>query len=70
MGYHKRRKEDIITDYKGEEFLMGFNPSYLLDVLKNIKEENLAIEMTGSEKPAVIRVKDQYLYIVLPMQIV
>jgi len=62
-------REDLAAEYSGEDLLIGFNPAYLLDVLKCIKEEDVAIELTGPEKPAVIRIKDSYIYIVLPMQI-
>ncbi|MFC1808029.1 DNA polymerase III subunit beta, partial [Candidatus Omnitrophota bacterium] len=53
----------------GEEFAIGFNPTYLLDVLKNIDNASLNIELVGPEKPGVIRIGDDYLYIVLPMQV-
>lgn len=62
-------KEEIATQYKGEDFLIGFNPTYLLDVLKSIDGEELAIEFTGSEKPGVVRIEGNYIYIILPMQI-
>jgi DNA polymerase III subunit beta len=62
--------EDIEVLYPGPEIQVGFNPVYLLDVLKNIDEEMVAIEFAGPEKPGVLRVRDEYVYIVLPMQIV
>ncbi|MDD5504747.1 MAG: DNA polymerase III subunit beta [Candidatus Omnitrophica bacterium] len=62
--------EDIEVVYSGSEMQIGFNPAYLLDVLKNIEEERVEIEFTGPEKPAVLRIRDEYVYIVLPMQIV
>lgn len=63
-------KEEISASYKGSEMVIGFNPSYLLDVLKNIEEEEIELELTGPEKPGVLRTdKEEYIYIVLPMQI-
>ncbi|NQT95643.1 MAG: DNA polymerase III subunit beta [Candidatus Omnitrophica bacterium] len=62
-------QEDVEASYGGEGFLIGFNPTYLLDVLKAIGEQELAIELSGPDKPAVIRVDEEYIYIVLPMQI-
>jgi DNA polymerase-3 subunit beta len=62
-------KEDLVAEYGGEEFLVGFNPGYLMDALKTIEEKELEIELSGPEKPGVIRIKDDYIYIVLPMQI-
>lgn len=62
-------KEEIEIEYAGEELLIGFNPTYLSDVLKCVEEESMIIELTGPEKPGVIRIKDSYIHIVLPMQI-
>ena len=63
-------KEDLQAQYDGEEFLIGFNPAYLLDVLKNTGEKSVEIELAGGDKPGVIRIKEDYIYIVLPMQVI
>ena len=62
-------REEIETTYKGHEMTVGFNPSYLLDALKVIPKDELEIEVAGHDKPAVIRIEDWYLYLVLPMQL-
>lgn len=63
-------KEEIQTAYKGAELLIGFNPAYLLDVLKNIEQSEVELELTTPEKPGVLRINNSgYIYIVLPMQI-
>lgn len=62
-------KEEIEVKYTGNELLIGFNPTYLLEVLRSIDQEVVEIELTGPEKPGVIRISDTYIYIVLPMQI-
>lgn len=61
--------EALEVKYTGAELRIGFNPVYLLDVLRNIEEEQVCIELTGPEKPGVIRIREEYVYIVLPMQI-
>jgi len=61
--------EELQTQYNGQEFSIGFNPSYLIDVLKALPDENVALELPGPDRPGVIRTKDHYLYIVLPMQL-
>ncbi len=63
-------KEEIEIVYNGHEITIGFNPHYLIDVLKVIPKEELNIEISGPEKPAVIRIDDWYVYLVLPMQLV
>ena len=62
-------REEIEAAYKGKELTVGFNPHYIIEGLKNISEEDVALELEGPEKPGVIRTKDRYIYIVLPMQI-
>ena len=41
--------------------MVGFNPQLLIDFLKNINEEQVHMEILGSDKPAVMRLQD-YLY--------
>ncbi|MBI4432359.1 MAG: DNA polymerase III subunit beta, partial [Candidatus Omnitrophica bacterium] len=61
--------EELEVDYKGGEFAIGFNPIFLIDVLKNIDAENIHLGLTDPEKPAIIRNGRDYTYIVLPMQV-
>ncbi len=61
--------EEVQAKYNGSEFSIGFNPNYLVDVLRTLPDENLEMELPGPDRPGVIRTKDHYLYIVLPMQI-
>jgi DNA polymerase-3 subunit beta len=62
-------REELEVDYKGGEFIIGFNPSFLVDVLKNVEEEKVTFGVIDPEKPAVIRCGSDYTYIVLPMQV-
>ncbi|MBU1933268.1 MAG: DNA polymerase III subunit beta [Candidatus Omnitrophica bacterium] len=62
-------KEELETSYGGHDIAIGFNPSYLIDVLKVVPKDEIAIEILGPDKPAVIRVDDWYVYLVLPMQL-
>ncbi|HDZ77034.1 MAG TPA: DNA polymerase III subunit beta [Candidatus Omnitrophica bacterium] len=61
-------KEEIDIEYGAKELAAGFNPNYLIDVLKNLKSEDIEIELTDSEKPCVIR-QEGYVYVVLPMRL-
>ncbi len=61
--------EEIPATYNGSEFSIGFNPAYLVDVLKTLPDESVEMELPGPDRPGVIRTKDHYLYIVLPMQL-
>lgn len=61
-------REEVIVDYQGKEMIIGFNPNYLIDVLKNLSEEKIDLELTDGEKPGTIRING-YVYIVLPMRL-
>ncbi len=62
-------REEVSADYKGPELVVGFNPSYLIEVLKNLDKPDAELELTSPDKPGVIRTGDGYIYVVLPMQI-
>jgi len=61
-------REEVKVEYAGRELMIGFNPAYLMDVLKNLSEESVLFEVADSEKPGVIR-SNGYVYIVLPMRL-
>lgn len=61
-------REELVLEYLGKELVVGFNPTYIIDVLKNLQEEIINFEVTDAEKPGVIR-NNGYVYIILPMRI-
>ncbi len=67
--YIGEAREEVLVDYKGKDLTIGFNPDYLIDVLKNINEETVNFEVADPEKPGVIRIGSEYVYVVLPMQL-
>lgn len=60
--------EELGVEYQGRELVIGFNPVYLIDILKNLNDEIVNLELVDGEKPGVIRVSG-YVYIVLPMRL-
>jgi DNA polymerase III subunit beta len=60
--------EELMVEYQGREMVIGFNPVYLIDILKNLSDETVSLELTDGEKPGVIRISG-YVYIVLPMRL-
>lgn len=60
--------EELPVEYQGKELVIGFNPVYIIDILKNLNEETVDLEMSDGEKPGVIRLSG-YVYIVLPMRL-
>jgi len=63
-------REEMDAVYKGHEITVGFNPNYIMDVLKVIPQDDIALEVFGADKPAVVRIEDWFLYLALPMQLV
>jgi len=61
-------REEIAAEYEGPEMIVGFNPHFLIDFLKNVDQEQVDMELLGADKPAVMRLGD-YLYLALPMRI-
>lgn len=57
-----------LPDYDGPTVDIAFDPAYLTEMLRAIEGEPTAVlEMTDGTKPAVFRVGDGYLYLVMPL---
>lgn len=61
--------EEIAVKYGGSPLSIGFNPNYIMDALKNLNDQAIDFELQDPEKPGVIRTKEKYIYVVLPMQL-
>lgn len=61
-------REELKITYTGTEMIIGFNPQYMIEVLKNTNDQVIEVEFLGSDKPCVIR-KENYLYLALPMRL-
>ncbi|MBI4367758.1 MAG: DNA polymerase III subunit beta, partial [Candidatus Omnitrophica bacterium] len=62
-------KEEIQAEISGGDLTIGFNPIYILDVLKNLDTEEVSLSMTDPDKPGLIKGEGGYLYVVMPMQL-
>ncbi|MCH7481848.1 MAG: DNA polymerase III subunit beta [Chloroflexi bacterium] len=60
---------DIAAEVEGGDGKIAFNSRYLSDVLGVLNEEKVALEMTTSSSPGVIRPvgDDHYVHVVMPM---
>ncbi len=65
-------REEVNINLQGDGVQIAFNSRYLLDVLKNMEEEDVVIEMTSSVSPCVIKGKNSNnaKYLVLPVRLV
>ncbi len=59
--------EEVSAHYAGPELSIGFNPDYLVDVLKVLPDGSVELELPAQDRPGVIRTKDHYLYMVMPI---
>ncbi|HEV2169552.1 MAG TPA: DNA polymerase III subunit beta [Casimicrobiaceae bacterium] len=64
-------EEELPVAYKGESLDIGFNITYLLDVLSNISSENVRVALGDGNSSALITMpgRDDYKYVVMPMRI-
>ena len=64
-------REEVNINLQGDGIQIAFNSTYLLDVLKNMEQEDVVVEMTSSVSPCVIRSEksNNYKYLVLPVRI-
>ncbi len=68
--YLGEAREELEASYTGGDDLeIGFNPRYLIDVLKSLSEEEIIFEVNDANKPGVIRRGEDYTYVILPMQL-
>ena len=57
-----------LPGYEGGEIDIAFDPQYVTEMLRAIEgEPTVVLEMTDGQKPAVFRVGESYLYLVMPM---
>jgi len=63
--------EEIEIDYDGESLDIGFNVTYLLDVLNNLKAEKIRISLGDALGSALITLpeSERFKYVVMPMRI-
>ncbi len=62
-------KEEVPAKISGDDLTIGFNPNYIIDVLKNLDNETITLAMTEPDKPGLIKNEEGYMYVVMPMQL-
>jgi DNA polymerase-3 subunit beta len=64
-------EEVLEVPYKGESLDIGFNITYLLDVLQNLGSERVRLGFGDANSSALVTVpgRDDYKYVVMPMRI-
>jgi len=67
----EQAEEELEIDYKGDKIDIGFNVTYLIDVLTNIQSEQLTIAFKDSASSCLVTIPndEKYKYVVMPMRI-
>jgi DNA polymerase-3 subunit beta len=64
-------KEELEVDYNGDAIDIGFNVTYLIDVLSNVPHDMVKLELQDNSASALLTVPEQpgFKYVVMPMRI-
>jgi DNA polymerase-3 subunit beta len=64
-------KEELEIDYGGDAIEIGFNVTYLIDVLANASAEMVMLSLQDANSSALLTIPDQagFKYVVMPMRI-
>ena len=64
-------QEEIEIDYSGEPLDVGFNVTYLLDILNNVSEETIELHLADANSSAlfILPSNENFKYVVMPMRI-
>lgn len=63
--------EDVDADYEGEELTVAFNPTYLIDGVEAVTDEEVLLETVDATKPATVRGPEHsdYRYLLMPVRV-
>jgi DNA polymerase-3 subunit beta len=64
-------EEGLALEYDGDPLDIGFNISYLLDVLNHVESETVTVAMGDSNSSALVQMpgREDFKYVVMPMRI-
>ncbi len=55
--------------YEGEGLEIAFNPLFLTDALRVAGTEDISLEMSAANKPAVLKAGSDFLYVLMPVEL-
>jgi len=62
-------KDEVPIKYAGERIEAMFNPTYVMDPLKAIDDDEITIDINDGHTPAVIKCSIPFLYVLMPLRI-
>lgn len=61
--------DTVPIKYAGETIDILFNPTYVMDMLKAVDDDEVTINLNNGHSPAVIRCSIPFLYVLMPLRI-
>ncbi|MCP2732687.1 hypothetical protein NJ959_30095, partial [Symplocastrum sp. BBK-W-15] len=58
-----------LAGYEGDDIEIGFNPAFITDALKVITDPQVIMELKASSKPALLKSGQDFLYVVMPVNL-
>lgn len=55
LDYSTCAEERVDCEYKGNAMTIGFNSTYLIEVLTNLKDESIVVDLTDPARPGLFR---------------
>lgn len=62
-------RDELPIKYKGEKIETMFNPSYIMEPLRAIDDDEVVFEMNDGTTPAYIKCSIPFLYLIMPLRI-
>ena len=57
------------VEYKADPLEIGFNPVFLLEVLRVVHSEELTFALKEPNRPGVVRLDDDFVYVIMPVNL-
>ena len=58
-----------ISGFTGDRMEIGFNPVYIIDALKVVGSDEIVLELKRSDKPGLIKSGNNFVYVVMPVNL-
>lgn len=62
-------KVELGIEYEYDDMEIGFNPHYVLEALRVVGTEDISLELKGANAPGLIRSGEDFLYVVMPVNL-
>jgi DNA polymerase-3 subunit beta len=62
-------RESLAINYKGRDLAVAFNPTYVIEPLNALSEDEVYLELIDELSPGVLKINGPFLYVVMPMRL-